>query len=277
MVINCSQTKLLAISLICSNFVRCCMAPRTRSQIKFDWAKYFSHKVDKFIFIAKNVFVKIFSTVSNSFSPTAGVHQGSVIGHILVLIYVSRLPQIKAQISQFADDFALYYRSRSPKIILKKHLQSSLNSLIDWCDSLKIKINSIKTRYLKFKNPSNKESSLELNIEGVSIKKTQPIKFLSNTFTPHLKWTEHCKDLVRRANSRLFQLWKLINLNVNEESLILVYKSWIRPLYMSSNSCWLDHSHAFVNKIQNLQNRALQICLRKPNGTRFKNCTKKQT
>ena len=87
-----------------------------------------------------NVFVKINSTFSDSFSPTAGVPQGSVIAPILFLIYVSGLPQITAQISQFADNFALYYRSRYPKLI-EKHLQLSLNSLINWCDSLKIKIN----------------------------------------------------------------------------------------------------------------------------------------
>ena len=63
----------------------------------------------------KNVFVKINSSVSNNFSPTAGVPQGSVIAPILFLIYVSGLPQIKARNSQFADNFALYYRSWSPK------------------------------------------------------------------------------------------------------------------------------------------------------------------
>ena len=76
----------------------------------------------------RNVFVAINSTVSDIFSPTAGVPQGSIIVLLLFLIYVSRLPQIKAQISQFVDDFALYYRSRSPKLI-QKYLQKALNSL----------------------------------------------------------------------------------------------------------------------------------------------------
>ena len=82
--------------------------------------------------------------------------------------------------------------------------------------------------------------------------------------TPHIKGNEDCKDLIRIAESRLFQLWKLSNLNVNEENLILVYKSWIRPLFLYSNACWIDQSHAFINKIQNLQNRALRFCLWKP-------------
>ena len=92
----------------------------------------------------KNVYVKINSTVSSSFCPTAGVFQGSVISPIFFLIYISRLQELKEQISQFADDFALYYRSRSTQLI-QNNLQSSLNSLIDWCDLLKIKINPNKT------------------------------------------------------------------------------------------------------------------------------------
>ena len=125
----------------------------------------------------RNVFVKINSTVSDSFSPTAGVPQGNVIAPILFLIYVSGLPQIKARISQFADNFALHYRSQSPKLI-EKHLQTSLNSLINWCDSLKIKINPNKTHYLIFENPSKKESSLELNIKGITTQKIKSIKNL---------------------------------------------------------------------------------------------------
>ena len=223
-----------------------------------------------------NVFVKINSTVSDSFSPTAGVPQGSVIASILFLINFSGLPQIKAKISQFADHFALYYRSPSPKLI-QKHLQSSLNSLINWCDSLKIKINPNKTHYLNFKYTSKKEYFLELNIKGISIQKTKSIQFLGFILTPHLKWNEHCQGLIRRANSRLFQLWKLSNLNVNEESLILVYNSWTRPLFLYSNACWLDQSHASINKIQNVQNWALRFCPRKPRWYQSKNSTKRQT
>ena len=224
----------------------------------------------------RNVFVKINSTVSDSFSPTAGVPQGSVIAPILFLIYVSGLPQIKAQISLFADDFALYYRSRSPKLI-EKHLQSSLNSLINWCDSMKIKINPNKTHYLIFKNPSKKESSLELNIKGITIQKTQSIKFLGIIPTPNLKWNEHCKDLIRRANSRLFQLWKLSNLNGNEESLILVYKSWIRPLFLYSNACWLDQSHALIIKYKTFKTEPYEFAFENQDGIRLKTSTKRQT
>ena len=106
-----------------------------------------------FFLSQRNVYVKIKNTRSEKFSPTAGVPQGSVVAPLLFLIYVSNIPETPAEISQFADDFALFYRSKSSQLIQSK-LQASLNTLIKWCDKLKIKINSAKTKYMLFKNPS---------------------------------------------------------------------------------------------------------------------------
>ena len=211
----------------------------------------------------RNLYVKINSTVRSIFCLTAGVPQGSAINSILFLIYVSQLPELKAQISQFADNFALYYRSRSTQLI-QNNLQSSLNSLIDWCDQLKFKINPNKTQYIIFKNPSKKQSDLNLKIKGVPIGKTESLRFLGITLAPNLRWNDHCNSLVKKANSRLFQLWRLSNLNINEESLLLVNKTWIRPLFLYSNACWMNQSQGIIKKIQHVRNRALRICLQKP-------------
>ena len=65
----------------------------------------------------RNVYLKIKNTRSETFSPTAGVPQGSVVSRMLFLIYVSNIPDTPAEISQFADDFALFYRSKSSQLI----------------------------------------------------------------------------------------------------------------------------------------------------------------
>ena len=65
----------------------------------------------------RSIFVKINNSKSSTFSTLAGVPQGSVIAPLLFLVYVNGIPEIIAQISQFADDFALYYRSRSCRLI----------------------------------------------------------------------------------------------------------------------------------------------------------------
>ena len=59
----------------------------------------------------RNVYIKINNTKSNKFSPTVGVPQGSIVAPILFLIFVSKIPETPAETYQFADDFALFYRS----------------------------------------------------------------------------------------------------------------------------------------------------------------------
>ena len=134
----------------------------------------------------RSIFVKINNSKSSTFSTLAGVPQDSVIAPILFLVYVSDIPEIPAQISQFADDFALYYRSRSCRIIQEK-LQYSLDKLIKWCEKLKIRINPGKTNFMLFKNPSKKVSSLDFFINGTKIEGTNSIKFLGINLTLYLE------------------------------------------------------------------------------------------
>ena len=108
---------------------------------------------EKHLRVLKITLREINNSKSSLFSLLAGVPQGSVIAPILFLVYVSGIPEIPAQISQFADDFAFYYKSRSCRIIQEK-LQYSLDNLIKWCEKLKIRINPGKTNFMLFKNPS---------------------------------------------------------------------------------------------------------------------------
>ena len=115
-----------------------------------------------------------------------------------------------------------------------------------------------------FKNPSKKVSSLDLFINGTKIEDANSIKFLGVNFTPHLKWNQHCKRLVAIANKRIYQIWRLSQINIDEEYLLTLYKSWVRPLFLNANACWIDQSNSIINHIQLTQNRALRICMKKP-------------
>ena len=176
--------------------------------------------------------------------------------------HVQHIPETPAEISQFADDFALFYRSQSSQLLQSK-LQASLNILIKWCERLKSKINPAKTKYILFRNPSKKQTSLSLNINRRQIEEAKTIKFLGITMTPRLNWSEHCKNVVTRANERIFQLWRLSNFNIEQESLLLLYKTWIGPLFLYANACWLNQSQTIIYIMQKAQNSALRICLSK--------------
>ena len=78
--------------------------------------------------------------------------------------------------------------------------------------------------------------------------------------TPHLNWNEQCKYITARANKQIFQLRRLSNLNVQQEILLLLYKSWTRPLFLYANPRWLNQSHTVISIMQKVHNRALGIC-----------------
>ena len=162
-----------------------------------------------FFLSQRSIFVKINNSKSSTFSTLAGVMQGSIIPPILFLVYVSGNPEIPAQISQFADDFALYFRSRSCRIIQEK-IQYSVDKLIKWCKKLKTRINPDKTNFMFFKNPSKKVSSLDLFINVTRNEGANSIKLLGVNLTPQLKWNEHCKSLLARAKKIIDQLRRLI-------------------------------------------------------------------
>ena len=40
---------------------------------------------------------------------------------------------------------------------------------------------------------------------------------------PHLNWNEHCKVIKTRANKRILHLWRIGNLNIEQESWKVYY------------------------------------------------------
>ena len=70
----------------------------------------------------RKIKVKYNQAISKSFTPEAGVPQGSIISPILFNMYV-RKPKCKdTSVSQYADDIAIYY-THEKQVIATKHLQ----------------------------------------------------------------------------------------------------------------------------------------------------------
>lgn len=211
----------------------------------------------------RNITVRVNAMYSASFDTIAGVPQGSVIAPILFLIYVSRPPITETKLSQFADDFGLYYRSTSP-LMLQQKLQHSLDTLAAWCNKLKIKINPQKTKFMIFKSNGSRKAKIELTIEGQKIEQVDRIKFLGLTYFENLTWNKHVDQLFAKATSRISQLKRLRNLGFSSKQLLTFYKMRIRPIFTYANAAWITASPTTVSKLQTLQNRAIRVCLDQP-------------
>ena len=210
----------------------------------------------------RSIFMKIKNWKSSTFSTIAELRAASLHQYSSWFMSAALLKYFYKFLN-FLLIFAFYYRLRSCRRIQEK-LQYSLAKLINCCEKLKIGINLGKTNFMLFKNPSKTASRLDLFINGTRIEGASSIKFLGVNLSPHIMCNKHCKSLVARANKRIYQLWWLSQINIDEECLLTLYKPWFRPLFLNANACWIDQSNSIINNIKLIQNRALRICVRKP-------------
>ena len=142
-------------------------------------------------------FVSINGFQSKTKNISIGVPQGSVLGLLLFLIYISDLNVAinYAIIHHFADDTNLLITGKSLKTI-KKHTNIDFKLLCNWLKANKNSLNSSKTEAILFRHPNkNIDYDLKLKIAGKRIFLTNSVKYLGIHLDPHLHWKYHIHEL----------------------------------------------------------------------------------
>ena len=202
--------------------------------------------------------IEINKCQSDAFYPRAGVPQGSVIAPQLFNIYVNGPPVAKSQISQYADDIALYYQSSNIGLAIEKQRQG-LETLTNWLDKNHIKINHSKSNFLLFTNKKNSED-LTLTIRSQCLKQQKNVKFLGVTINNKLRWNDHAQNIEKKVKAKLITLNQLRNLSISRTNLLTMYKTYIRSHITYAVTAWMNSTKANQDKLQKLQNSAMRTC-----------------
>ncbi|CAD2220749.1 hypothetical protein AGDE_10074 [Angomonas deanei] len=137
---------------------------------------------------------------------TCGVPQGSVLGPLLFIITVNSLSQQLNTIPEmkhvfFADDLTIITRGSKEEI--KGRLQRALDIIGEWSTAHYMEVSAPKTKYTVFKT---KKPSLELKLNGKTLKMDNCPKLLGISFQMMQGVRQHVESLHSNATQRLRKL-----------------------------------------------------------------------
>jgi len=185
----------------------------------------------------------------------AGVIQGSVLGPILFIIFLSDInnyipPNIKAP--KYADDIATYciYNETS-----ENNIQLAADGVNKWSEVNKMKLNIEKTQAMHINNKNHHT----IKINNQDIITTSSYKYLGTYLNTKLDWDTQWEVLNKKFHCTLYLIKTLKNLFFKQEILITIYKSLVLSHIISNVITLSSSSQKVINEMTALQNRYLKI------------------
>lgn len=225
-----------------------------------------------FNFLSNRSFqVKLDNVLSNSANIEAGVPQGSILGPLLYIIYISDLPPPPSNAVKniiYADDILILTSTNDIKQA-ETTLNGYLKTINDYLSLWKIKLNLDKCEYINFKgygkntisrSLKSKLTKMNIKVNDVNIPKKRQIKYLGVVFTENIQFNRHIDHTLRKAHISYASLRQALRpqKHLNMQVKMLVYKQLIRPILTYGFPIWMDISSNQMERIRKFE----RICLR---------------
>ena len=201
---------------------------------------------------------------------SCGVHQGSILGPLLFLIYINDLPNSlhNAIPRMFADDTNLTLSART-LTELELALAPELNNLSCWLKANKLSLNVAKTELMVIgsrQRLSVQCDNVVIKIDNQIIKRVDRTKSLGLTIDAHLSWSKHVDDICKKVSSAIGAL-KRVRPFISKAITIQIYNALIMPHFDYCSPVWDCLSGYLSDKLQKLQNRAARVITKLPFDT----------
>ena len=194
-----------------------------------------------------------------------GVPQGGVLSPLLYLIYVrnicDNLPK-SVQVSQFADDIALYSKfSPFPKCrnTIEKSIEIVKTNFLD----LGLELAPHKTILVNFNNNNIKPGEVEVKIDDITIKSSESVRFLGITFDYKLSFNQHINIILQKCTKATNLIKYLCGTwwGADPGTLVKLYKSYVRSIIEYGIFIFYPSQKILMQKIEKMQIAALRSAM----------------
>ena len=164
---------------------------------------------------------------SDTLEVQAGVPQGSRLGPLLFIIYITDITRdLESEITIFADDTTLLATGKDP-FITAQQLNRDLIKISDWAKRWKVSFNANKSKDMIFSNKTLFNSPPTL-LDETQISRVNTHKHVWLILTSTLDWSPHVNETCLKANRKLSVLKSVRWLS--RKTLDLLYKITVRSV-----------------------------------------------
>lgn len=213
--------------------------------------------------------------LSKSLSIDQGVPQGSILGPLLFLIYISDMPNaIKHGTTiSYADDTTILISNNNFEDLYIQAYEN-MNSLMEYLNVNKLKINLQKTKYILFR-PNSKRNVLDippkLIIDNTEIIEVNSTKFLGVFIDSKVNWYEQVKNVVNKLKQNVY-IFSVARTLLPTHAKKLLYNAHICSHLSYAAVTWAPMiNQTQINRIQKIINN---IILKITNTTKIRNYNK---
>ena len=205
--------------------------------------------------------VRLGTDVSGERMLSIGCPQGCVSSPLLYIIYTNdcKSSYENCLVVKYADDTAIVglLNDSESEITYQKQIQS----FTQWCDENYLTLNVSKTKEQIFDFRNRKHylyDNIEIKNQAVEI--VENFKYLGITIDSALKFKPHVNNVVAKAYQRMHILRKLRSFEVNNKTMVQIFKSLVLSIITFSMSVWYGSCGVKEkNKIQRISNECSKI------------------
>ena len=217
----------------------------------------------------RKIKVNIDGVHSDSYNLPCGVPQGSCLGPILFIQYISTLIQaVDMDLHGYADDHQLYLafssKSNAMQLSAVSNVENCLCNVKKWMIKNKLKMNDSKTEFLLIGTPQQlaKVNFDSISVNGIDVKAVEDVRNLGAYFDCNMSMEKHIDMKCKAAFSHLYSIRK-IRKYLTEEATKTLVQGFIFSHIDYCNGLLYGLPDYQIKKLQRIQNMAAKLVYKK--------------